>query len=63
VLLSFCYVVIGADSVVRWRQCCDEFVTVFVSVGGSVGVVSTIQRKTPDQNDLKLGTVVVLDRH
>jgi len=32
-----------------------------VYVGGCVGVVSKIQGKTHEQNDLKLGRVVVLD--
>jgi len=66
-------VVIGADYVVRRRRHCDHFVMMCVCVGvrggGSMwlGVqcvpvyVSTDKTKTADQNDLKLGTVVVLD--
>ena len=57
--------VIYADDVVRQRGYCDHFVT--MRVGGGivpvcVGVyVSTLQRKTPDRNDLKLYTTVILD--
>jgi len=44
------------NDVVRRRGYSDHFVMLCVGV-----YVSTIKRKLPDLNDLKLGTVVVLD--
>ena len=52
--------------VVRRRRCCDHFVTTYV--GMCLGVCGCVLRqhdktKTPDRNDLKLGTVTYSPRH
>jgi len=51
---------IRADDVAPRRRYHDHCVTMFVLCGCVCGYVSTI-RKTHDWNDLKLGTLVLLD--
>ena len=58
---------IRADDVARQRGYCDHFVMIYVRyvdgwVRGCEGVfVSMAEMKTPDWDNLKLGTVIVLD--
>ena len=54
-------IIICVDDVLPQRGYCDHFVTMCVGVYVCGCVCLDDKTKTPDRNDLKLGTVVILD--